>query len=425
MMGKFFRKSADESKPKSMEQAIVFKEKEEFKDVHWVLKNANAKQFYEFSLEMEEFPNIRIQKIGNLEETGLTFENDTISGIPVTNNMYHLDVQFYHIHNQNQMETKKIQLFVNADPKDLWKNIPSDTNAAFYKSEEDSYKGSFSDKKIVVASKRGRSHAHEGKFREDDFAVNTLPDGWNIISVSDGAGSASAAREGSRLATTTINQFFNSQEILDQIENNINVLYINQFSDEEQLKAKQDIINILSESVSHVYHTLEKTAAENAFSVNDLHTTLIFTLLKKFSFGYIILSFGVGDCPINLINIDFSEVKLLNRMDVGEFGGGTRFITMKEIFNDTMASRFQITRVQDFSYLVLMTDGIYDPKFTTENKLEDTESWKALFEDLAGNNDDRTKADFINDEKIDEELLIWSDFWSRGNHDDRTLAIIY
>ncbi len=425
MMGKFFRKSRDESKPKTMEQDLIFKEKEEFKDVHWVLKNASARQFYEFSFDMEEFPNIKIQKIGNLEETGLTFENDTISGIPVTNNMYHLDVQFYHIHDQNQTETKKIQLFVNADPKDLWKNIPSDTNAAFYKSEEDSYKGSFSDKKIVVASKRGRSHAHEGKFREDDFAVNTLPEGWNIISVSDGAGSAKAAREGSRLATTTINQFFNSQEILDQIENNINVLYINQFSDEEQLKAKQDIINILSESVLHVYHTLEKTAAENALSINDLHTTLIFTLLKKFSFGYIILSFGVGDCPINLINTDFSEVKLLNRMDVGEFGGGTRFITMKEIFNDTMASRFQITRVQDFSYLVLMTDGIYDPKFTTENKLEDTESWKALFEDLAGNNDDRTKADFINDEKIDEELLIWSDFWSRGNHDDRTLAIIY
>lgn len=425
MMGKFFRKSADESKPKSMEQAIVFKEKEEFKDVHWVLKNASAKQFYEFSFDMEEFPNIKIQDIGNLHETGLSFENNTISGTPVTNNMYHLDVQFYHTHDQNQLETKKIQLFVNADPKDLWKNIPSDINAAFYKSEEDSYKGSFSEKKIVVASKRGRSHAHEGKFREDDFAVNTLPEGWNIISVSDGAGSAKAAREGSRLVTTTINQFFNSQEILKQIENHINILYTTQPSDQEQLEAKQNIINILSESVSHVHHTLEKTAVENALSMNDLHATLIFTLLKKFSFGYIILSFGVGDCPINLINTDFSEVKLLNRMDVGEFGGGTRFITMKEIFNDRMVSRFQITCVEDFSYLVLMTDGIYDPKFTTENKLEDTESWKALFEDLAGNNDDRTKADFINDEKIDEELLIWSDFWSRGNHDDRTLAIIY
>ncbi|REC65627.1 protein phosphatase 2C domain-containing protein [Chryseobacterium flavum] len=424
MMGKFFRKSGSESKTKTMEQALIYKEKEEFKEDHWVLKNASAKQFYEFGFNMENFPNIKIQNIRNLEETGLHFENNIISGTPVTNNMYHLDVQFYHIHDQNHIETKKIQLFVNADPKDLWKNIPSDKNAVFYKSEEDSFKGLFSDKKIVVASKRGRSHAHEGKFREDDFAVNTLPLDWNIVSVSDGAGSATAAREGSRLATTTVNQFFSSQ-VLNRIEDHINLLFASQSSIEEQSETKQNIINILSESVLNVYHRLEKTAAENALSLNDLHATLIFTLLKKFSFGYVILSFGVGDCPINLINTDFSEIKLLNQMDVGEFGGGTRFITMKEIFNDKIASRFQITCVEDFSYLVLMTDGIYDPKFTTENKLEDTESWKLFFEDLAGNNDDCTKADFINDEKIDEQLLIWSDFWSRGNHDDRTLAIIY
>ena len=424
MMGKFFRKSDSESKPKTMEQAVIYKEKEEFKDAHWILKNASAKQFYEFSLDMEDFPNIRIQNIGNLEDTGLTFENGIISGTPMVNNRYHLDVQFYHIYDQNRVDIKKIQLFVNADPKDLWKNISSDTNAVFYKSEEDSFKGLFSDKKIVVASKRGRSHAHEGKFREDDFAVNTLPEGWNIISVSDGAGSAVAAREGSRLATVTINQFFSSQEI-QEIENKINLIYDAGSSDEMRSHAEQSIIHLLSEGVSEVYRTLEKTAAENSLSVNDLHATLIFALLKKFSFGYVILSFGVGDCPINLINTDFSEVKLLNRMDVGEFGGGTRFITMKEIFNDKITSRFRITCIEDFSYLVLMTDGIYDPKFTTENKLEDTESWKSLFEDLSGNNDDRTKADFINDEKIDEELLIWCDFWSRGNHDDRTLAIIY
>jgi hypothetical protein len=48
-----------------------------------------------------------------------------------------------------------------------------------------------------VTSKRGRSHAHEGKFREDDFAVSELPADWNMISVSDGAGSAQLAREGS------------------------------------------------------------------------------------------------------------------------------------------------------------------------------------------------------------------------------------
>ncbi|WP_435525975.1 protein phosphatase 2C domain-containing protein [Chryseobacterium indoltheticum] len=115
---------------------------------------------------------------------------------------------------------------------------------------------------------------------------------------------------------------------------------------------------------------------------------------------------------------------MLNTMDVGEFGGGTRFITMNEIFDDSISSRFRITLAKDFSKLILMTDGIYDPKFITENKLEDIESWKTFFDDLNGKNEDEAKVDFQNAETIDEQLL--SDgFLEQGNHDDRTLAVIY
>ncbi|WP_336958232.1 PP2C family serine/threonine-protein phosphatase [Chryseobacterium contaminans] len=409
---------------KPVEKGTIHKEKEEFKEVHWVLKHALSGKFYEFTFEMNDFPNIVIKNIKNLEETGLTFENNRISGTPTAHNMYHLDIEFFHTEDKENIERKRVQLLVNIDPKDLWKNILSDRNADFYKEDEVSFQGKFSDKKIVVASKRGRSHAHEGKFREDDFAVNKLPADWNMISVSDGAGSAVMAREGSRLATDSINQFFSSREVLNEIENHIHIIYTSEGTEKEQ-EAKENVIRRLYEGVLYVHHTLEKAASENNFSINDLHATLIFTLVKKFSYGYVILSFGVGDCPINLIHTDFSKVELLNTMDVGEFSGGTRFITMKEIFNDQIVSRFGITCVEDFSYLVLMTDGIYDPKFLTENKLEDTVSWKIFFDDLNGNNDDLAKVDFLNDNEIAQQLLHWADFWSRGNHDDRTLAIIY
>lgn len=409
-----------------MKNTAIYREKEEFKEVHLVLTNASSKQFYEYRFELDGFPNIRIKNIANLRETGLTFENNTISGIPAVNSLHNLDIEFYHIHDENCVETKKVHLLVNADPKDLWKNIPADQNAVFYKPDQASYKGRFLNRKIAVVSKRGRSHAHEGKFRDDDFAVNELPGGWSIVSVADGAGSAVMAREGSRLAVASVHSFFNSEEILTRIEKNIEIVYSTSESSKEiQSEARGNIIRTLYEGILNVYNVLDKMATENSFSIKDLHTTLIFALAKNFDFGYIILTFGVGDCPINLINPDFSEVKLLNRMDVGEFGGGTRFITMKEIFGDDMVSRFGITCVNDFSYLVLMTDGIYDPKFMTENRLEDLESWKTFFNDLAGNNDDRTKVDFVSDADIDQQLLAWTDFWSRGNHDDRTLAIIY
>ncbi|WP_051881785.1 PP2C family serine/threonine-protein phosphatase [Chryseobacterium soli] len=424
------------AKQNIMQEATIYKEKEEFKEAHFMIKNANSKQAYEYSFDMEKFPNIKIKNIRNLEPIGLVFENNTIKGTPVINNTFDLDIEFFHVNDEQNIEMKTVQLFVNADPKDLWKNIASPLNAIFYKPEEAAYKGKFLDKKIVIASKRGRSHAHEGTFRDDDFALSELPSAWSIIAVSDGAGSAKKARYGSQLSTEAIRDFFNNEGVINEIENNVKVIYTDK---EEALEtdadgntvdakvvAKQSIIRLLYKGALHIYNLLQKTADEHSFSIKDLHATLIFSLAKKFDFGYVILTFGVGDCPINLINPDFSDVKLLNQMDVGEFGGGTRFITMKEIFNDPqISSRFGISCVDDFSHLILMTDGIYDPKFVTENKLENVESWKAFFHDLDGNNEDGIKVDFTNDEIIDQQLLEWTDFWSKGNHDDRTLAIIY
>lgn len=411
-----------EAQKKIMHDAIIYKEREEFADAFFPITNAHSKKKYEFIFPMEQFPNIRIKDIFGLELAGLSFEENKIKGIPFESDTYDLKIEFFHIHNEENIEIKKAQLFVNADPKDLWKNIPSDQEAPFHKADEAMFKGSFSDKKIVIASQRGRSHAHEGKFRDDDFTVNNLPNSWNIISVSDGAGSAQLARYGSELATQSINNYFNKVEILDNLDVHLNEIF-NLKNDHSE--AKQNIIKILYEGVSNTFKTLKDTAEEHFVTLKDLHSTLIFALVKKFDFGYIILSFGVGDCPINLINEDFSDVKLLNTMDVGEFGGGTRFITMNEIFDDTISSRFKITHAKNFSKLVLMTDGIYDPKFITENKLEDIESWKIFFEDLNGENEDEAKVDFQNDDKIDEQLLSWMDFWSKGNHDDRTLAVIY
>lgn len=411
-----------EAQKKIMHDAIIYKEREEFADAFFPITNAHSKKKYEFVFPMEQFPNIRIKDVSGLDLAGLSFEENTIKGIPFESDTYDLKIEFFHINDEENIEIKKAQLFVNADPKDLWKNIPSDQEAPFQKADEAMFKGNFSDKKIVVASQRGRSHAHEGKFRDDDFAVDELPNLWNIVSVSDGAGSAQLARYGSELATQSINNYFKNEEILAELDFHLNEIFNDKNNESD---AKQEIIKILYQGVSTTFKTLKDKAEEYFVTLKDLHSTLIFALVKKFDFGYIILSFGVGDCPINLINEDFSNVKLLNTMDVGEFGGGTRFITMNEIFNDTISSRFQITHAKDFSKLVLMTDGIYDPKFITENKLEDIESWKTFFEDLNGKNEDEVKVDFHNDEKIDEQLLSWMDFWSKGNHDDRTLAVIY
>ena len=171
-----------------------------------------------------------------------------------------------------------------------------------------------------------------------------------------------------------------------------------------------------------------KEYAHNAqVTLKNLSTTLIFTLFKKYNIGYALLSFGVGDCPIGLLNKDLSEVMLMNWIDVGEYGGGTRFITMPEIFqSDKFATRFGFKLVDDFSYLFLMSDGIYDPKFVVEANLQNLNKWKEFLADLGGKNEDGIKVELDPGNKdITNQFSAWMDFWSPGNHDDRTLAIVF
>jgi serine/threonine protein phosphatase PrpC len=135
----------------------------------------------------------------------------------------------------------------------------------------------------------------------------------------------------------------------------------------------------------------------------------------------------VGDCPIGVLSPDSTEVTLLNWIDVGEFGGGTRFITMPEIFrNEKFATRFSFKLIEDFSYLVLMSDGIYDPKFVVEASLEDVKKWQEFFKDLNGKNEDFITVELSPENKeITNQLSDWMDFWSTGNHDDRTLVLVF
>lgn len=439
----------------------MYKEKEEFRDSYFTVPNANVKKEYSYTFDFSAHPSIDIKEIRNLDSVGLQFnsENLSIQGIPTHASTIEIQIVFVSKSDENlHEEIKTIPFIVNADPKDLWLNKPSPKDSRFPKEDNVTFKSTFLDKKIVVASKRGRSHAHEGTFRDDDFLVKNLPDNWAIVSLADGAGSARFARAGSQFATDYIVKSFDNESLLNKLSEEVTVYFsdettlpetdheipknelkaqisekqnlensLDQVSGEDKkIKSKSFIINSLYQNVKNLHNELAVFATEEGFSLKDLHTTLIFSLVKKNDSGYVVLSFGVGDCPINVIDQENTQVKLLNFLDVGESSGATRFITMPEIFSrPDMVNRFTINRIDDFSKLFLMTDGIYDPKFVVENKLENLETWKNFLRDLNGENDDKAKVDFVEDSDVENQLSAWMDFWSKGNHDDRTLAVIY
>lgn len=416
-----------------------------------VIPNATIGKEYEAKLDFEKLNlnDLVFDKLEGLEEIGLTYnkKKDCIEGTPVQSGDIKIKLLFKI---EGESETlppneKLISLVVNPDPKSLWKDIPSDKNDIFWKEDDVNIAETLGDKNIVVSSKRGRSHRNVGSFRDDDFAFHFFEKtGWSIIAVSDGAGSYSLSRKGSQLACNSVIEYFEnhsdaekSEEFESRVEEYVNT------KDETILKelevlAKQNLykatvfvhnkIKVHSEE-THKSHPEYFNNPKAKSYIDYYHATFIFALIKKYEFGYMILTFGVGDCPIAIMNKEQTETTLLNWLDVGEFGGGTRFITQPDIFHSNehpMVTRFNFKIVPDFSFLFLMTDGIYDPKFVVEANLEKSEKWKEFLEDLQGKNEDNIKVDFDkSNTKIASQLSEWMEFWSQGNHDDRTLAIVY
>ncbi len=160
----------------------------------------------------------------------------------------------------------------------------------------------------------------------------------------------------------------------------------------------------------------ESEAKEGAV-LKDYSTTLLMAMCRKFDFGWFVATYWVGDGAIGLL-LDDGSIKIMGEPDGGEYAGQTRFLTMPSIFSDR--TRYRFTIVPDFKALVLMTDGVSDPWFETDANLQRPEKWDEMMKSIKDNVN-------LADRKPEcaDELLGWLGFRSRGNHDDRTIAILY
>lgn len=114
-----------------------------------------------------------------------------ISGIPTTPGDVSIKL-VYNLLTKLQGNIAKEHVFkilqVTPDPKTLWRNLPTDNHAPYQAVDEEHVIIQAGEHTIIAASKRGRSHAHDGKFRDDNFKVEYIDEtGWFIIAVSDGA----------------------------------------------------------------------------------------------------------------------------------------------------------------------------------------------------------------------------------------------
>jgi hypothetical protein len=109
------------------------------------------------------------------------------------------------------------------------------------------------------------------------------------------------------------------------------------------------------------------------------------------------------------------KVRLMGTPDGGEFAGQTRFLDRAALADAGFAKRIGIGRYSELNALLLMTDGVSDPRFETDAGLADPELWDKLWDELLP---------LVKLENPDEALVDWLHFFTPGHHDDRTIAIL-
>jgi serine/threonine protein phosphatase PrpC len=375
------------------------------------LKNARAGEAYTDRLTIE---GARELKLVNAGRTGLAFDEEAcvFSGTPDEAGDHEIQLKG---RIDNRLADITATLIVVADPKSLWTSLPSDMTDRFYKPDEAFTTLDGPALRMIGASKRGRSHAKTGGFREDDFAFAVHKD-WHIAAVADGAGSATYSRRGSKLAVETVTSALPS--LIDQrMGDEFEALVV--------AGAEGEIRTRLYETLVTAAFTAAEALVAQAEQLNEspskLSTTIIVAVAKRFGDRWFVGSFSIGDGGAALLDLNANTVQPLTSPDSGEYAGQTRFLAKPE-FQDSaeVMKRIHFAIADRFTVIALMSDGITDPKLPTDKVFADPAAWAALW------NDDLTKeVDFTApDEEIGKQFLAWLDFWSPGNHDDRTLAVL-
>lgn len=423
-----------------------------FFELDTLLKNFREKIIRDTGREPEAIT------VSGLENTGLNitvspdYLQGTVSGIPQVSGALTVTLTA-----QPQNVTLEVSFDVLPDPKKLWKQIPSQFDRYERADDEvasispdnsgadggaDFPKQSFT---VIGASHRGRSHAHEGRPRDDSMGMYYDRDsGWYVTVVADGAGSAKYSRKGSEIACSTALDICKMKltadgELASLIDRYVNTVSVSAEGNSEEIIRLQKSIKlklyyilpvcalesrkkIISEAQS-INSSLSGDVPGKLYSEKDYATTVLIAVSKRSGDRWFTASFSIGDGAIAVLQDD-GALCLMSEGDSGDFAGQTRFITMASVYADASAivRRIKMHVCRRPVAIMLMTDGVSDPKFASDTEMESAHTWQSLFKELK---DNRIITDREPAETEAKRLLEWLDFWSPGNHDDRTIVILH
>ena len=384
------------------------------------IPNATVGKNYRTSLEMLNQQAVTIIKITGLEDLGLVYdlEKKLLIGIPLIAGEHPLVIHYDY---QQQSYHERIVWVINNNPKDLWKTIASDNNLKYWKSDEDEQGlDGVNSWKLTAASKRGRSHAHVGSCRDDDFFLRVnRQTNWHIVAIADGAGSCDYSREGARLIVDHSTEILNQQlqqynsQLIDCLRN---WQQHKNFDNEE--KFTELLYEIFATAVTTSIDKLAELAKKDHKKFRDYYSTLLLVAHKPLAEGILSITYQIGDGAL-VIYKEKKQLKLLGKVDSGDYAGQTRFLDENAKKPNDIKERVNFSFDKDFTALILMSDGISDPFFETDYQLKQINLWDDFW------NNHLQQQLSKNPRSSARKLNNWLNFWSPGHHDDRTIALIY
>ena len=358
-----------------------------------------------------------VTEVEGLDGSGLSFDpaEGAIMGTPTTDGRLDLEIS-------GKLDREEVlvrlRLTISPDPWSLWKDIPTPGDIEFPKPDTDCQRNDRGGLVLLAASRRGRSHAHKGTPRDDEAGILFHPDtGWHIGAVADGAGSAEFSRAGSQTAVETV-----TAALPPELESNLQTYF-------DRLEAGTPFEDLADDLFAALGQTLPKAALDAAEAVEALaaehghppakfSTTLIIGAARHVpGQGWYLATFSVGD---GLAGVFGADNPLMISADSGEFAGQTRFLT-SDAFDDPdgMLTRLHHRILPEIQGFALMTDGVSDPMFASNDATADPAAWDGLWNEITGTVDLSA-----GNGKAHQELLDWLNFKVRGEHDDRTIVLM-
>src|SRR5258708_4982019 len=273
-----------------------------------------------------------------------------------------------------------------------WRHLPSNLQDDYYYPEDFTVSmNGAAHYRLVAASHRGKTHAHQGTFREDAVAV-TATDYWNIMAVADGAGTADLARVGSNLAVTRAVAAMSSAM--------------------PNPPAVEDVGRAIWAGLRAAYHAVKGFATEHEVSASDLNTTLQLLIHWPQEHGCLLGVAHIGDGIVTPETLDGTYYLLTDPDTDPDDSSRTLFLTsgpLKQWMERAKVYQFD----EPLDIVALMTDGLSG----------DLEPYAELLHtNLIEALRNRVLSYPLN--HTEQALLALISYDRRGSFDDRTLAVL-